>query len=273
MKKEKNKILLILLYLLLQWSVFSQENNERVYTGNPGETIILEGNNKISVYTLDLMTDNRTIKHGVYTTVLMYRIPFINVTWENNEKETFLMLSNSIICSLYQATNTNPYVLGFSGGYNRGEAVFHRPRSIRASSTLVENGRPYSTAQINTRLGQAWVEGVEGQGIGEKLFIYPEYLTPQWGCTALHISIGFVSYEKPYLYEENSRPKKLNISVANKFSFTADLIDTPNFQTINLPQTLGINDELIIELLDVYPGTKYEDTCINNIFYDTVTQR
>lgn len=93
-------------------------------------------------------------------------------------------------------------------------------------------------------------------------------MLPTRGCTALHISIGFVSYERPYLYEENSRPRKLNISVAGKFSFTADLVDTPNFQTINLPQTFGRNDELVIEILEVYPGTKYEDTCINNIFYD-----
>jgi hypothetical protein len=120
------------------------------------------------------------------------------------------------------------------------------------------------------KLGQAWVEDEKGQGINEKLFINPPYLTSQWNCTALHISIGFVSFEKPYLYAENSRPRILDVSVSNKFSFSVELVDTPDFQTIKLPQSIGTSDVLVIEILDVFPGTKYEDTCINCILYDTI---
>jgi len=73
------------------------------------------------------------------------------------------------------------------------------------------------------------------------------------------------------LYEENSRPKKLNILVENKFSLTVDLVDTPNYQTIIFPQTLYSSDIIIIEVLDVFSGTRYNDTCINNILYDGQT--
>jgi hypothetical protein len=29
-----------------------------------------------------------------------------------------------------------------------------------------------------------------------------------------------------------------------------------------------MDDILILEILDIYPGTKYEDTCINTIFFE-----
>jgi hypothetical protein len=210
------------------------------------------------------MTDYRTTElNGTYTILLKHGIPFMNVIWEDNTSETFLLLFNDLICFLYTSSDINPYLWGGAGGFNRGEAILHSPTGIRASSFLIENGRQYLPEHINTKLEEAWVEGVKGQGIHEKLFIDPPF-----GCTALHISIGYVSYNKPYLYEENSRPKKLNISVSGKFSFDIELIDTPNYQTINLPQAVEENDILIIEILDVFPGTKHEDTCINSILYD-----
>ena len=262
--------LLMLLCLLPLGVAFSQENSKIIYANNPDSAIVFENNNKITISTIDFTTDREIVRRGIYSMSMKHGIPFINVTWENNVIETFLMLSNNFVCYLYKASDPSPHVLGFAGSYNRGEFVFSTPKNIKASSSHVEKGRPYSPDQINQKLGQAWVEGARDQGIHEKLFINAPYLTSQQGCTLLHISIGFVSYEKPHLYEENSRPKKLNVSVANKFSFIVDLVDTPNFQTINLPQVLGINDILVIEILDVYPGTKYEDTCINSILYDTM---
>ena len=50
-----------------------------------------------------------------------------------------------------------------------------------------------------------------------------------------------------------------------------DLVDTPNYQTIIFPQTLYSSDIIIIEVLDVFSGTRYNDTCINNILYDGQT--
>lgn len=257
-------LLLVLLFLLPQWFVYSQDNSKINYVSIPESAITFEGNNKITIYTLDLNTEKSTEIHGTYSMSVKYGVPFINITWENNTTDTFLMLSNNVACFLYKAGNQNPYLSGCSGSYNRNEGVFRSPESIKASSFLIENEKQYSPDQINPKLGQVWAEGKKGQGLHEKLFINPPYR-----CTALHISIGFVSFEKPYLYEENSRPKKLRVSVVGKFSFTADLDDTPNFQTIKLSQSVGEKDVLVIEILDVYQGTKYEDTCINFILYDT----
>jgi hypothetical protein len=262
MKALLLKNLLLLLFFLSQGLVFSQGNNRVAYANVPDSAIIFETPSKITIYKIDLVTGIATEERGNYTMLMKHNVPFIDVTWENKATDKFLMLSNSTTCFLYKNPDPYPYVLGFSGGYNRGELIFRTPENIKASSSLAESEKLYSPDQINLKLGEAWVEGVSGQGLHEKLFIM------QPNCTALYISIGFVSFTKPYLYQENSRPKVITVSVEKKFSFTVDLLDTPNFQTIILPQRLGINDQLVIEILDVYPGTKYEDTCINCILYD-----
>jgi len=268
-KREENmkeiKGLLLILCLFSQGQIFSQGNSKLVYSDNPISTIIFEMDNKITVYIIDPITGSSTEKHGIYVKSIKNGIPFIDVTWNNKTKETFLMLSNDVACFLYKATDPTPYCLGFSGGYNRGELIFRTPKTIRASSHLIENGKPYLPDQINSKLDQAWVEGAKGQGIHEKLFI------SRPDCTIIYVSIGFVSYERPFLYQENSRPSKIKVSVPGLFSLDVNLLDTPDFQTIKLPKPLGRNDILEIEILEVYSGTKYEDTCINFILYDTVS--
>ena len=76
-----------------------------------------------------------------------------------------------------------------------------------------------------------------------------------------------MTYNKPYLYKQNSRPKKIRLTAESLFSIEVDLIDTPNFQTIIFPVRLK-NEILKLEILEVYPGTKYEDTCINAILFE-----
>ena len=80
---------------------------------------------------------------------------------------------------------------------------------------------------------------------------------------SLFISIGYVSYAKPYLYEANSRPKTIRISDLNGgFSTNVRLADTPRIQNITLPlPTTGVK----IEVVSIYPGTQWQDTCVNMI--------
>jgi hypothetical protein len=55
------------------------------------------------------------------------------------------------------------------------------------------------------------------------------------------------------------------LSVNDKFAINYVLEDTPNYQEIILPEQITYNDILEIQILSVYEGTKYDDTCINNI--------
>ncbi|MDC7124863.1 MAG: hypothetical protein PQJ46_04810 [Spirochaetales bacterium] len=108
-------------------------------------------------------------------------------------------------------------------------------------------------------LFKPWVEGVDGYGIGEKIFI--NYSNNK-NITGFYLSNGFVSIEKPYLYEKNSRIKKILVYNSTKsFQKTFKVEDTPNIQFFDVPQT----NALIIEILDVYRGSLWEDTCINFI--------
>ncbi len=110
-------------------------------------------------------------------------------------------------------------------------------------------------------LDSPWVEAKSDYGIGE-------YLLLDANGSILYIFNGYVSYDKPYLYSYNSRIKKMKISFVDDISKAAMLFeieDSPNPQKLNLKER--IQGKIKIEILDVYPGTKYKDTCLNGIIF------
>lgn len=135
---------------------------------------------------------------------------------------------------------------------------------ISATSELTEGNTIYSVSNLsNLQLNKPWVEGVKGNGEGEKIII---------NCRASFIYFfnGYVSYTKPYLYEQNSRPKKIKLTLLDskeKEELIFDLKDTPN------PQKLSLNTfysgKIELEILEVYSGSKYQDTCINSLLFLT----
>jgi len=135
----------------------------------------------------------------------------------------------------------------------------------------------------------AWVEGAEGHGKGELLVITRLDLSKK-----LEILSGFGKSQA--LFVANSRPKSINIHIvralpqeggqsqcgdnyeALKIILTSKvtLKDSNQFQSLPIPEfkreTYLFQGEqwkykywLMVELIDVYPGTKYQDTCISEI--------
>ena len=135
----------------------------------------------------------------------------------------------------------------------------------------------------------AWVEGVLGNGKGEVLLIPNLDISKK-----VEIRVGFAKSEA--LYWANARPKKIVVHVVRaqpKYngatqcgqwfenvtwisSQPVTLQDVNRYQPLPLPafkkETFKIEGEdwdyqywLMIELVDVYPGKKYEDTCISEI--------
>lgn len=137
--------------------------------------------------------------------------------------------------------------------------------SFTATSFLSEGNSQYIPANLsNIDIGKPWVEGVVGYGIGEKIEISAKRPgSSNRYLSQIIISNGYVSYEKPNLYEDNSRIKKIKITdIINTFELVVDVKDTPNLQYIYLPRpTTGIE----IEIVEVYEGNKWEDTCVNFI--------
>lgn len=130
---------------------------------------------------------------------------------------------------------------------------------IMADSYLVEGKVKYLPENLNsTAKDTPWVEGTSGDGIGTKISIKAR--NP---VTSLVISNGFDSLKK-YIYENNNRVKKIKITnlEKKKNNFIVELPDTVDPYEIKLPFKTKLVE---IEILSVYKGSKYEDTCLNYI--------
>jgi hypothetical protein len=215
---------------------------------------------------------NEYFKRGDYNLIEENGINYLSVVWDDNTQDKYLILiqphfyfdGKILSFSLY---NQNGYpffnMAALTNTYRTkyGHLLIDT-KIISASSTLIEGSTVYSTDNLDERIGVCWA--VKGKGIGEKI-IFKNYEGK--GYASLYISIGFVSFDKPYLYRQNSRPKKIKISYDN-ITEIIELEDTPNLQFLTNCWPKSNINEIHIEILEVYPGTKYNDTCINFLGWD-----
>jgi hypothetical protein len=239
-----------------QTGTYSDDNGRRLSFSSP---------NKIEFKYL-VSNHGRSIeitKTGTYTINENNGIQYLNIAWNDGMTERYLILvemNNNFIC-LY-INNFIPYFLGYhQDDYDEGRH-YHltNMRSVSASASLIERNRDYSPTPegLGLEINKVWA--VRG-GVNE-------YLLVELGVqvSTCYISIGYVSFTQPYLYKENSRPKKIRVTeVGNESNFLViELEDTPHFQLIYLPN-IRERAALKIEILEIYPGTKYDDMCINSI--------
>ena len=129
------------------------------------------------------------------------------------------------------------------------------------SSYLKEKNKEYTVENLmKDAPGTPWVEGVPGDGIGESFVIKKrnDEVNPY-----LLIMNGYILYEKPYLYMQNGRVKKIKVTgIKSGKEKILDVLDTPHPQTVDI-SFLAEPEDIRITIEDVYHGTKYEDTCIN----------
>ena len=157
---------------------------------------------------------------------------------------------------------------GFCSWYCGGEIL-----SVKASSSLKPQGKFNYKAEnahdFNHR--SVWVEGADGQGIGEWL----EYEFPG-RCpriTTVKILNGHV--KTPKAWRENSRVKSLKMYYMGRPYAILDLEDSRTLQCFDVG-VLGPHDAeapnwtLRFEILDVYPGEKFADTVISELYFDGI---
>ena len=164
---------------------------------------------------------------------------------------------------LYEQEKTEPF---FIGGVGISVEAIGLTDTFEASSFLTEKNKSYKPENLkNLNLDSPWVEGAKGYGIGEKI-TFKTYL----GFGIAFFS-GYISFRNPSLYEKNARIKKLRLTcVETKNFIEVSLEDTAGGQQIDLSDLF--QDEkrggmtIQMEILDVYKGTKYADTCINSMF-------
>lgn len=135
------------------------------------------------------------------------------------------------------------------------------------SSFLKEKNVDYSVDNLDkTFLNSPWVEGVKGNGIGEGFTINN---TRNTVYSYLLLMNGYISYDKPYLYKQNNRIKKMKVTgLKSGKTKILDVLDTPHPQTVDI-SFITEPEDIRVEIADVYKGTKYDDTCLHYcITYD-----
>ncbi len=148
-----------------------------------------------------------------------------------------------------------------------------------ADSFLKDDNNPlrYNEEKaFDNELSTSWVEGVEGPGIGEKIAFAIEQ-------TADQISI-FPGYGEDQYYLPNNRLKKAVLTiyayqyiipqtgdaytVEKLISWELEFNDSQSFQDfpISIPETDFESIYFgVLEIREVYPGTRWDDTCIAEI--------
>ncbi len=174
---------------------------------------------------------------------------------------------------------------------------------INASSTLFSNDERYAAKNLDYWPGRSitWAEGVDGNGIGESIYItsgygynYDHALYPKGTIRFLSGDIepdiydGYMRYTQICIvngyaknqktWEENGRVKRLFMYVEGRPFAYLELEDTIYPQYFNLPfdaikaaDAVDIDFTFVIE--DVYEGTTYEDTCLTGLIIDFMGRR
>lgn len=192
---------------------------------------------------------------------------------ETNGVKKYLILydvtENFMFLTLYNAQNKLVYeIFGWKYTLDAGRSGFPK-----ANSELRERDIVYKAENlVDVDNLVPWVEGVNGSGIGQKItLLLLGNSNPCW--FGLLVSNGFVDYNRPYLFADNNRVKKIRVHYGNLGKYTDfDLLDISNYQYLEFPY--GYEDYwgeiefsfITIEILEVYKGNRWDDTCINLIY-------
>jgi hypothetical protein len=158
-------------------------------------------------------------------------------------------------------------------------AKIYRDFNVTEASSVLKPGSKYNYDAGNVKDNNkttAWVEGVNGYGIGEKIK-FTTNISYNYGTVLELDSIGIINgYAKSLTaFNENSRVKKLIIRASRETAFDYEegekplvfgftLKDTPEIQYLRFKTPVNAT-KLEFEIADVFKGSKYPDTAISEI--------
>ena len=144
-------------------------------------------------------------------------------------------------------------------------------KSVKASSCLPSNGKFNYEGKNAHDFNHESVWATKGKGIGQSLTYTFEGKCPR--ITTVKILNGHVKTESAW--KANSRVKKLRMYYNGKPYAILALEDSRTLQCFDVG-TLGFLDSskpdwtLKFEILEVYPGEKYGDTVIAELYFDGI---
>lgn len=239
-------------------------------------TMTLNGNEIIIKYENPPINKPDFLMH--YNIIHVDGMPFIELSnkmpmevteWNNFEESKFIQTNNRILFMSFMKKK-GKVMFAFTEGYS----FKYRPLTISrydewgsqytdCSSYLIEKSKSYPVENLRKLVVDTpWVEAAKGDGIGEGFTIKCTARSEPLGPYLL-IMNGYISYDKPYLYKQNNRIKKIKVTgVKSQKSKILDLLDTPHPQTVDI-SFITTPEDIRIEIEDVYKGTKFDDTCLH----------
>ena len=166
--------------------------------------------------------------------------------------------------------------LALAGEFSQLYATEAEASSFLKSSWNKYNENYHPNYVLDNNPKTAWVEGVDGNGEGQKIVI-PISAVSQIGRVKIRIKNGYQKSES--LLKANAAPKEVLLEVLNRSGQPiaqqkATLTKTMGWQEIILK---GENDltahQVVLTVLSSHDGTKYKDACISDIevFVDAQT--
>ena len=137
-------------------------------------------------------------------------------------------------------------------------ALLHSEGYCATSVEAPGNGNNYEPGNLgfaNSRT--AWCEGVGGDGVGETV-VYR--MDPAQSFSSISVENGYTKSQD--IYDKNSRPRLVRLKGSDGQEWEAELTDSPATQTIRLPKRAALT-WVSLTILSVYPGWKYQDTCLS----------
>lgn len=139
--------------------------------------------------------------------------------------------------------------------------------SVTASSSLAsQEGNKYSPKMLDdANLSTAWAEGAKNNGIGQFIEFHLKREYPGkvhfGGATLIN---GYA--KTPELWASNGRIRELEMSINGKHVVMLTLEDTYHIQDLRFsaPEVKS-GDVVRFTIRAVYPGTKYNDTCLTEL--------
>ena len=197
---------------------------------------------------------------GGFTYTCIEKIAYSQAFDKNNISNTYKFL-NFYLVSAGMDPSILPFLLLFPklDNYEKKNSII----SYESTSFLQEKDTVYSAENLGAIEGLPWASA-NGYGIGDIIYITAD-INDKF---SLQLFNGFQS-EKKYLYEQNSRVKKIEITnLDTKQKSTYDIKDSAEKQTILIQKKSDSANQVgryAIKILEVYPGTKYKDLCIQAI--------
>lgn len=132
--------------------------------------------------------------------------------------------------------------------------------NIWDSSRLYEENFDYTPYNLNdSNIATPWVEGTSGYGKGE----YIEF-SSLYDREIVHIDLNNGYAKNTNLFNKNASVKKIKLEFSDGTEIIKELKNTANTQDITLNRPIRAN-WMRLTIIDVYPGTKFEDTCLSEV--------